>query len=155
MTKVPVLSKEEIQKMICGFFVGSTQENIGFILQKLGPKGLEEYNDYVAKAGAVGLRGRGVDNPLKFAMDCATFERNVLGCEVEVKGDERRAVLDTRKCTTLETAMELKEKGAPFLSRREYCVACIDGYFKRVAKELVLKLSAKFTKSGCEMTITR
>lgn len=61
---MPKLSKEQIQEMMCGFFVGSVQDNMAFIMQKLGSAGLEEYNTQVAKSGAEQFKARGVDNPL-------------------------------------------------------------------------------------------
>jgi len=50
--------------------------------------------------------------------------------------------------------MEFKEKGMP-ITREQHCDGCINGYFKKVAENLGLKLEAEFTENGCEITIEK
>ncbi|MEA1997949.1 MAG: hypothetical protein U9N61_01300, partial [Euryarchaeota archaeon] len=64
------------------------------------------------------------------------------------------AIINMKMCATLKVAIELGKTGMP-VSREDYCHGCIDGYHKKVAANLGLKLDATFTKNGCEMTIRR
>ena len=84
-----------------------------------------------------------MDTPLKYALHYATMSKNLHGSGVEVKGNGERAILNMKTCATLTAAMEFKERGMP-ISRVEYCRGCIDGYHKKVAANIGLKLDAVF-----------
>ena len=152
--EVPVLPEKEKQKIFREMWMGAMMGYIGFIVEKLGIEAIEELNSLGAKKCALDLRSKGINDPLKFAMNYAVVNKNVFGSDVVVEGDENKAKLITIKCANLDTAMEFKEKGMP-ITREQHCDGCINGYFKKVAENLGLKLEAEFTENGCEITIEK
>ena len=150
--EIPTLSEEEKQKIFMEMWLGAMMGPMGFIMRKLGPEALEELNDESAKNCAADMKGRGVDDPLKFAMNYAVVNKNVFGSDVEVTGNPEKAILDMKRCNNLAAALQLAEKGMP-VTKEQHCSGCIDGYFRRVAKNLGFTLDVEFTDKGCRMTI--
>jgi len=152
--EIPTLSGEEKQKLFTEMWLGSMMGSIGFIMQKLGPEALEELNEEVARGCSAEMKGRGVDDALKFAMDYGVVNKNIFGSDVEVEGNQEEAILDVKRCSNLEVALRFAEKGMP-ITKEQHCSGCINGYFKRVAKNLGFKLDVEFSDNGCKMTISR
>ncbi|NQE46864.1 hypothetical protein C5S31_12670 [ANME-1 cluster archaeon GoMg2] len=152
--EIPTLPEEEKQKIFTEMWLGSMMGSLGFIMRKLGPEALEELNDEAAKGCATDMKGRGVNDPLQFAMSYGVINKNVFGSDVEVEGTPERAILDTKKCSNLEAALEFAKKGMP-ITKEQHCSGCIDGYFKRVAKNLGFTLDVEFRDKGCKMTISK
>jgi len=153
--EIPTLPEEERQRIFTQMWVGQMYGAIGFIMQKLGPQALEEYNEGVAKQSAEQFKAMGWDNPMGFAMAQAVTCKNVFGSEVEVLPSEDGSVtLDIKRCANLEAALEFAQKGGP-ITREQHCGGCINGYFKPVAEKLGLRLQAGFTDKGCKMTIRK
>ncbi len=151
--EVPSLPDPERQRLCCGMFVGERYFVAEYIMQKLGVAGLQEFNDLAARVAAEGMRARGIGDALGFALDHATLCGNLWGSRVEVEGDSERAILRIEKCMNLEVALELAKKGLQ-TNREMHCNNCINGYFKKVAKNLGLRVEATLTAGGCEMEIT-
>ena len=152
--EIPNLSEEEKQKLFMEMWLGSMMGPMGFIMRKLGPEALEELNEETAKGCSVEMRGRGVDDALKFAMNYAVVNKNIFGSDVEVEGDPEKAILDVKRCSNLEAALQFAEKGMP-MTKEQHCSGCINGYFKRVAKNLGFTLDVVFGDKGCKMTISK
>ena len=152
--EIPNLSEVEKQEIFMGMWLGAMMVPMGFIMRKLGPDALEELNDESAKGCAADLKERGVDDPLKFAMSYAVINKNVFGSDVEVEGTPEKAILDMKRCRNLEAALEFAKKGMP-LTKEQHCSGCIDGYFKRVAKNLGFSLDVEYTDKGCKMSISK
>lgn len=152
--EIPTLSEEEKQKIFMEMWLGAMMGPMGFIMRKLGPEALEELNEEAAKGCAVDMQERGVDDPLKFAMNYAVINKNIFGSDVEVTGNPEKAVLDMKRCSNLEAALEFGEKGMP-ITKEQHCFGCINGYFKRVAENLGFTLDVEFTDKGCTMTISK
>lgn len=109
--EIPTLPEKERQKMFTQMWVGQIYGAIGFIMEKLGPQALEEYNEQGAKQSAEQLKAMGKDDPMGFAMAQAVCGKNVFGSDVDVvPNEDGSVVLDIRKCTNLETALEFAEK---------------------------------------------
>jgi len=122
-------------------------------MQKLGTDALEEYNDLIADQSAAQLRARGFESPVDFAISQAVCCANIFGSDVDVIPEaDGSATLDIKKCANLRTALEFAEMGMP-ITKEQYCGGCINGYFRRVARRLGLKLTAEFTEIGCRMSI--
>ena len=114
---------------------------------------LEEYNDLIADQSAAQLRAMGVESPVDFAISQAVYCANIFGSDVDVVPEaDGSATLDIKECANLRTALEFAEMGMP-ITKEQFCGGCINGYFKRVAKRLGLKLTAEFTEIGCRMGI--
>ena len=154
MTEIPELSKDECQKIASEMFVGFTAGTGAAIRQKFGPDADDELGTLAAQGCAMNLKSMGADTPLKYALHYATMSKNLHGSDVEVEGDENSAILNTKMCATLKVVMELGKTGMP-VSREEYCRGCIDGYHKKVAANIGLKLDATFAENGCKMTIRK
>ena len=152
--EIPTLSEEEKQKIFTEMWFAVIMGSRGFILQKLGQEALEELNDESANGCATDMNGRGIDDALKFAMNYAVVNKNIFGSDVVVEGTPERAVLDTKRCSNLEAALEFAAKGMP-ITKEQHCAGCIDGYFKRVAKNLGFSLDVEFSDKGCKMTISK
>jgi len=152
--EIPTLSEEDKQKIFMEMWLGAMMGPRGFIMRKLGPEALEELNDESAKGCAADLKERGVDDPLKFAMNYAVVNKNIFGSDVAVEGPPEKAVLDMKRCRNLEAALEFGEKGMP-ITKEQHCSGCIDGYFKRVARNLGFTLDVAFTDKGCTMTVSK
>ncbi len=152
--EIPTLSEEEKQKLFMEMWLGAMMGPMGFIMRKLGPEALEELSDEAGEHCAADMKERGVDDPLKFAMNYAVVNKNIFGSDVEVAGNPEKAVLNMKRCHNLEAALEFGEKGIP-ITKEQHCSGCIDGYFKRVAKNLGFTLDVAFTDKGCTMTISR
>ncbi|MEA2075062.1 MAG: hypothetical protein U9O85_04950 [Euryarchaeota archaeon] len=150
--EIPTLSEEEKQKIFMEMWLGAMMGPMGFIMRKLGPEALEELNDEAAKGCAADMKERGVDDPLKFAMNYGIVNKNVFGSDVEVTGNPEKAILDIKRCSNLAAALQLAEKGMP-ITKEQHCSGCINGYFRRVAKNLGFTLDVEFTDKGCTMTI--
>ncbi len=150
--EIPTLSEEEKQKLFMEMWLGAMMGPMGFIMRKLGPEALEELNAEAAKGCAADMKERGVDDPLKFAMNYAIVNKNVFGSEVEVTGNPEKAILAMKRCSNLEAALQLVEKGMP-ITKEQHCSGCINGYFRRVAENLGFTLDVEFTDKGCTMTI--
>jgi len=133
---------------------GAMMGPMGFIMRKLGPDALEELNEESAKGCAADMKERGVDDPLKFAMNYAVVNKNIFGSDVKVTGNPEKAVLNMKRCRNLEAALEFAEKGIP-ITKEQHCSGCINGYFKRVAKNLGFTLDVEFTDKGCTMTVSK
>lgn len=154
MTEIPELNKDETQKIASEMFVGITAGTGAFIRQKLGPEAEDEYGTMAAQGCAINLKSMGMDTPLTYALYYAAMSKNLFGSDVVVEGDENSAILNMKMCATLKVAIELGRMGMP-VSGEEYCHGCIDGYHKKVAANIGLKLDATFTENGCEMTIRK
>ena len=152
--EIPSLSEEEKQKLFTEMWLGSMMGPMGFIIRKLGPEALEELNEEMARGCSVEMRGRGVDDALKFAMNYGVVNKNIFGSDVEVEGDPEKAILDVKRCSNLEAALQFAEKGMP-MTKEQHCSGCINGYFKRVAKNLGFTLDVAFGDKGCKMTISK
>jgi len=153
--EIPILAEDERQRVFQEMWTGMMLGNIGFIMRKLGPDALEELNSEVASSCAADMNARGVDDPVKFAMNYAVVNKNVFGSGgVSVEGNADEAVLTTATCANLKTAMDFGSRGMP-ITKEEYCNGCINGYFKRVAKNLGFGLAAEFTDRGCRIKIHR
>ena len=152
--EIPSLSEEEKQKLFMEMWLGSMMGPMGFIMRKLGPEALEELNEETAKGCAADMKARGVDDALKFAMNYAVVNKNIFGSDVEVEGDPEKAILDVKRCSNLEAALQFAEKGMP-MTKEQHCSGCINGYFKRVAANLGFTLGVEFTDVGCKMTILK
>ncbi len=153
--EVPILSEFERQKICCETFVGSRYMAAGFIMQKLGMEGLEEFNDFAARVAAEEMRGRGVNDALTFALDHATFCTNLWGSKAEVEMEEGgKAVLNIVECMNLKVALELAKKGLQ-TNREMHCGSCINGYFRKVAENLGLKIEANLTAKGCRIEVEK
>lgn len=100
--EIPTLSEEEKQKIFTEMWFAVMMGSMGFIMQKLGPEALEELNDESAKGCATDMKGRGIDDALKFAMNYAVVNKNIFGSDV---------VVDTKRCSNLEAALEFSDKG--------------------------------------------
>ena len=94
-----------------------------------------------------------VESPADFAISQAIYCANIFGSDVDVipKADGT-VTLDIKECANLKTALEFAEMGM-LVTKEQFCGGCINGYFKRVAKRLGLKLTAEFTEIGCRMGI--
>ncbi len=154
--EVPVLSESERQRICCETFVGSRYMTAGFMMQKLGAKGLEEFNSFAARVAAEEMRERGVSNAMSFALDHATFCSNLWGSRAEVDVEEggRKAVLNIVECMKLKVALELAKKGLQ-TNREMHCSNCINGYFRKVAENLGLKIEANLTAKGCRIEVEK
>ncbi|HHI30191.1 MAG TPA: hypothetical protein ENL17_00575 [Candidatus Methanoperedenaceae archaeon] len=153
--EIPILSAGERQQICREMWTGMMLGNTGFIMRKLGPDALDELSSEVASGCASDMKARGVDDPVKFAMNYAVVNKNVFGSEgVSVEGYASEAVFTTATCANLATAMEFGSKGMP-ITKEDYCNGCIDGYFKRVAENLGFGLEAEFTEKGCRIKIHR
>lgn len=152
--EIPTLSEDEKQELFMGMWLGAMMGPMGFIMRKLGPDALEELNEESAKGCAADMKERGVDDPLKFAMNYAVVNKNIFGSDVEVTGNPEKAVLNMKRCRNLEAALEFAEKGMP-RTKEQHCSGCINGYFKRVAKNLGFTLDVEFTDKGCTMTVSK
>jgi len=152
--EIPNLSTEEKQELFTEMWIGSMMGPMGFIMRKLGPEALEELNEEMAKGCSMEIAERGVDDALKFAMSYGVVNKNIFGSDVEVKGNPEKAILDVKRCSNLEVALRFAEKGMP-VTKEQYCSGCINGYFKRVAKNLGFKLDVEFSDKGCKMTILK
>ena len=84
--EVPVLPQKEKQKIFREMWMGAMMGYIGFIVEKLGIEAIEELNSLGAKKCALDLRSKGIDDPLKFAMNYAVVNKNVFGSDVVVEG---------------------------------------------------------------------
>jgi hypothetical protein len=67
--EIPSLSEEEKQKLFMEMWLGAMMGPMGFIMRKLGPEAMEELNEEAGKHCAADMKGRGVDDALKFAMN--------------------------------------------------------------------------------------
>ena len=152
--EIPSLSEEEKQMLFTEMWLGSMMGPMEFIMRKLGPEALEELNEEIAKGCSVEMKERGVDDALKFAMDCGVVNKNIFGSDVEVEGNPEKAILNVKRCSNLEVALRFAEKGMP-VTKEQHCSGCINGYFKRVAKNLGFKLDVEFSDKGCKMTILK
>ena len=152
--EIPSLSEEEKQKLFTEMWLGLMMGPMGFIMRKLGPEALEELNEETAKGCAADMKARGVDDALKFALNYGVVNKNVFGCDVEVEGDPEKAILDVKRCSNLEAALQFAEKGMP-MTMEQHCSGCINGYFKRVAANLGFTLDVEFSDKGCKMTISK
>ena len=122
-------------------------------MQKLGNEALGEYNDLIADQSTAQLIAMGVESPVDFAISQAVYCANIFGSDVDVVPEvDGSATLDITECANLKTALEFAEMGMP-ITKEQFCGGCINGYFKRVAKCLGLKLTAEFTEIGCRMGI--
>ena len=75
--EIPSLSEEEKQKLFTEMWLGSMMGPMGFIIRKLGPEALEELNEEMARGSSVEMRGRGVDDALKFVMDYGVENKTI------------------------------------------------------------------------------
>ena len=50
--------------------------------------------------------------------------------------------------------LQFAEKGMP-MTKEQHCSGCINGYFKRVTKNLGFTLDVAFGDKGCKMTISK
>lgn len=82
--EIPTLSEEEKQKIFMEMWLGAMMGPMGFIMRKLGPEAMEEANAESAASCAADLKGRDVDDPLKFAMSYAVINKNIFGSDVAV-----------------------------------------------------------------------
>ena len=121
--EIPTLSDEEKQKLFMEMWLGAMMGPMGFIMRKLGPDALEELNAESAKGCAADMKERGIGDPLKFAMNYAVINKNVFGSDVEVTGNPEKAVLDMKRCSNLEAALEFAEKGMP-ITKEQHCSGC-------------------------------
>ena len=152
--EIPALSEEEKQKIVMEMWFGVMMGSRGFIMRKFGLDAMEELNEETAKGCAADMKERGVDDALKFAMNYGVVSKNIFGSDVEVKGAPEKAILNTKRCSNLEMALQFAEKGMP-LTKEQYCSGCINGYFKRVAENLGLTLDVEFSDTGCKMTMSK
>jgi hypothetical protein len=152
--EIPTLSEEEKQKLFTEMWLGSMMGPMGFIMRKLGLEALEELDEETAKGCAADLKERGVDDALKFAMNYGVVNKNIFGSDVEVEGNLKKAILDVKRCSNLEVALQFAEKGMP-ITREQQCSGCINGYFKRVAENLGFTLDVEFSDKGCKMMIAK
>lgn len=153
--EIPTLSDEERQNMFTQMWVGQMYGAIGFIMQKLGPQALNEYNEQGARQSAEQFKAVGKEDPLGFALAQAVTCKNVFGSDVDVIPNKDEGItLDIKECANLKTALEFAEKGAP-ITKEQHCGGCINGYFRPVAEKLGLNLKAEFTDNGCKMTIRK
>jgi hypothetical protein len=152
--KIPTLSEEDKQRMFTRIWVRHIYEATSFIMEKLGPQAIEEYNEQRTKQSVEQFSAIGKD-PMSFAMVQAITCKNVFGSNVEVVQDKNGGViLNIKECNRLKTVLELAAKGVP-VTKRQYCGICINGYYKKVAEKLELHLGVKFTDEGCKMTIRK
>ena len=152
--EIPTLSEEEKQKIFMEMWFGAMMGPRGFIMRKLGPEAMEELNAESAASCASDMKERGVDDPLKFAMNYAVINKNIFGSDVAVEGTPEKAILAMKSCSNLEAALQFAEKGMP-ITKEQHCSGCIDGYFKRVARNLGFTLDVAFTDKGCTMTVSK
>ena len=153
--EIPTLPKKERQKMFTQMWVGQMYGAIGFIMEKQGPQGWEEYNQRAAKQSAEQFKAMGKDDSMGFAMTQAITCKNVFGSNVDVVPNEDGSVtLEIKECNNLKVALEFAEKRAS-ITKNQHCGGCINGYFKPVAKNLRVNLAAEFTDKGCKMTIRK
>jgi hypothetical protein len=153
--EIPNLSEKERQRMNCEMFVGNNYSVIGFIMQKLGPKGLKEYTDQTTKKVAQQFKAMGKDDPMGFAMVQAISCKNLWGSDVDVIPNKDGSVtLDIKECANLRTALEFAKKGAP-ITKERHCDGCISGYFRPVSEKLGIKMEVEFTDKGCKMTFKK
>jgi len=152
--EIPNLSEEEKQKIFMGMWLGAMMGPMGFIMRKLGPEAMEELNAESAASCAADLKARGVDDPLQFAMSYAVINKNIFGSEVAVEGTPEKAILDMKRCSNLEAALQFAEKGMP-ITKEQHCSGCINGYFRRVSENLGFTLDFESTDKGCTMTVSK
>ena len=151
--EIPTIPEHEKEKIFTRMWVGQLTSATGFIVQKLGTDALEEYTDLIADQSVAQLRAMGVKSPVDFAISQAVYCANIFGSDVDVVPEaDGSATLDIKECANLRTALEFAEMGMP-ITKEQFCGGCINGYFKRVAKRLGLKLTAEFTEIGCRMSI--
>ncbi len=152
--EIPTLLEEEKQKIFTEMWVGTMMGAMSFIMRKLGPEAMEESDDETTTQCAADMKARGVDDPLKFAMDYAVVNKNIFGSDVEVSGNSKRAILDVKRCSNLVVALKFAERRMP-ITKEQYCSGCVNGYFKRVAKNLGFNMNVEFTEKGCKMIISK
>ena len=153
--EIPSLTEEEKQWMSCEMFVGNNYNVIGFIMQKLGPSGLQEYTAQTTKQAAAQFKAMGKDTPMEFVMTQAISCKNLWGSNVDViPGNDGTVTLELKECANLRTALDFARKGAP-ITKEQHCSGCISGYFRPVSEELGLKLKVEFTDKGCMMTFSK
>ena len=122
--EIPTLSEEEKQKLFMEMWLGAMMGPRGFIMRKLGPDAMEEANAESAASCAADLKVRGVEDPLKFAMNYAVVNKNIFGSDVTVEGTPEKVILDMKRCRNLEAALEFAEKGMP-MTKEQHCSGCI------------------------------
>ena len=151
--EIPTIPEPEKEKIFTRMWVGQLTSATGFIMQKLGNEALEEYNDLIADQSAAQLRATGVESPVDFAISQAVCCANIFGSDVDVVPEaDGSATLAITECANLRTALEFAEMGMP-ITKEQFCGGCINGYFRRVARRLGLKLTADVTEIGCRMSI--
>lgn len=153
--EIPELSKDEIRKVACEVLVDAWNAPILFIMEKIGMQGVVEFGKKTAEEYAQEAKERGVNSPLKFVMESAILSKNVLGCDVDVEGNEEKAILYIKKCTTVPIALRKGEKKGMKITKEQYCGGCVGGHWKNVAEELKLKFKAEFTDEGCRLVFEK
>jgi hypothetical protein len=90
--EIPTLPEKERQRMFTQIWVGQMYGVISFIIEKLGPQALEEYNERGAKQSAEQFKAMGKDDPMGFAIAQAVSYKNVFGSDVDVVPNEDESV---------------------------------------------------------------
>jgi len=154
--EIPTLSEKERQKMNCEMFVGNNYVVVSFIMQKLGPRGVKEYHEWLASA----FRDVETDafwsefkhNPMGFAMTQATSHKKLYGSDVDVVPNTDGSVtLDIKECGLKKADVGCEKEGGP-IKKAEQCDGCITD-LKLITERLEMKLRAEFADEGCKMTI--
>ncbi|MDI6730692.1 MAG: hypothetical protein QMD06_04040 [Candidatus Altarchaeum sp.] len=152
--EIPTLSEEEKQKTFTEMWFGTMVGSMDFIMRKLGPEAMKKLNDETTNWCAADMKARGVDNPLKFAVDYAVVNKNIFDGNVEISGNSERAILDVKRRSNLEVALKFAEKEM-LITKEHYCGGCVNGYFKRVAENLDFNIGVEFTKKRSNITISK
>ena len=153
--EIPTLSEEEKWKIMHETFVMNIQTSLGFIMEKLGQEGMQEYSEMTAESYAQMLRAQNKDDAIGFVMSEAVYRKNLWGSEIEVEGDSKEAFLHIKKSEILMTAMKLVEKGQLHMSKGEFQRGCIEGYFRPRAEKLGLEMDVEYIDEGYKIKISK
>ena len=124
--EIPTLSEKERQRMNSEMLVGNDACVIGFDMQKLGPQGVKEYNEWVANLSASAFREMGKDDPMGFAMLQAISWENQFGSDVDVVSiTDGSVILNIKDCAFKKAAVECEKDGGP-IKKDQQCNNCIN-----------------------------
>lgn len=151
--EIPILNKEEIQKLAAEQWTSFLLGTNGFIMQKLGPDGLQESILNGAKNSAISFKTMGIDTPIAFAKNDAIKWKNAYGSDISVEEEKDKAVINHKRCACLAVTIEFAKKGMP-VTKEQHCAGCIS-YYKKLLENLGMKLEPKLSDIGCVFKISK
>ena len=113
--EIPTLPKKERQKMFTQMWVGQMYGAIGFIMEKQGPQGWEEYNQRAAKQSAEQFKAMGKDDSMggvhpRFFVGFLTIKQDQLNVHSIVYYAECNASIVIKQKTIYRQFLQLSEK---------------------------------------------